>query len=79
MGQAHLGLDTFHLAEFPDFADIHAMVGVSVAAAAAVVVAVDVVVAAGGDNAVEVDIGIAVVALTDRWQETHFDGKHVLV
>jgi hypothetical protein len=68
MGQAHLGLDTFHLAEFPDFADIHAMVGVSVAAAAIVV-----------DNAVEVDIGIAVVALTDRWQETHFDGKHVLV
>jgi hypothetical protein len=78
MGQAHLGLDTFHLAEFPDFADIHAMVGVSVAAAA-IVVAVVVAAVAGGDNAVEVDIGIAVVALTDRWQETHFDGKHVLV
>ena len=73
---AHLGLDTFHLAEFPDFADIHATVGVSVAVVVVVVVAAA---AAGGDIAVEIDIDIAVVALTDRWQKTHFDGKDVLV
>ena len=53
-----------------------------VVTAAGVVVVVVVVVlvgAAAGDNAVEVDVDLAVVALTDHWQIPIVDGEDVLV
>jgi hypothetical protein len=84
---ADLGLDSFRLVEFPDFADIRPIVvmfaAAKVVAAAGVVVVVVVVVvlvgAAAGDNAVEVDVDLAVVALTDHWQIPIVDGEDVLV